>query len=192
MIKRNPEAEKDPGHVFHRMHKAIKWPKDAVYTYRNQQGSPWEFTTRQDILQEKKERINHNLWMKREHDATKRRAAYVWVFWCPGINHFVYRGWWLYIIAKGIDCGKYLENEEKTVSNLLELFPLVPSTLFGPPDMEQWKMEFVKKYKCGMRSGKPQGKAPIWVEVKGCRIVKIIGRGQWKNSSRRHEGIQRI
>lgn len=157
------------------------WPDDAVSACREHMYAPWEFTTKADIRQKRRERMEHHLWWKREYGVTQIRPLYVWVFWCPGVSGIFYRGWWLYIIGiGGVDYGgKYLGQDTEKVRRLMELFPLVEPKLFDSPDLRKWKAEFVKCYKRGYWCGKPQGKSPIWAEVKGSRIVRIISRAEW-------------
>ena len=40
-------------------------------------------------------------------------------------------------------------------------------------------VEFAKRYQRGRRGGKPQGKVPVWVEVKDGYIKKILTRAEW-------------
>ena len=122
--------------------------------------------------------------IRSDYDVTYRRPLYAWVFWCPGINNFIFRGWWIDLVGRDIDFScKYFEGT-KMCSKLMELFPLVEPTLVGQPDIEKWKAEFVKRYKKGCWCGKPQGKAPIWAEVKGNSIVRILGRAEWPEANR--------
>lgn len=158
----------------------IIWPEDAVSAYREHQFAPWKFTTRADILHKKRERMEQHLWLKREYGVTHRQPVYVWVFWCPGFFGFAYRGWWIYLIGNnGIESGKYIERDTKTISRLMELFPLIEPTLYGPPCLEKWKKEFVKRYQRGSWCGKPQGKSPVWAEVRGDTIEKLLERAEW-------------
>lgn len=123
------------------------------------------------VMERRRQQQRARLKQKRSnYDVIERKPLYVWVFWCPGIGGFAYRGWWLYIVGRGIDSGKYLERDTRTVLRLMELFPL------GTPDIEKWKMEFVKRYQRGCWCGKPQGKALIWAEVKGSYIKNILCR----------------
>lgn len=156
------------------------WPDNAVSASREHRYSPWKFTYKVDILKRKQERMEHHLWWKREYGVTQRRPLYVWVFWCPGVGGFAFRGWWLYLIGRGI--SSYKDLSRKVVSRLMELFPLVESTLYGPPDIGQWMIEFAKRYQRGSWCGKPQGKSPVWAEVRGNRIEKILGRAEWSRA----------
>lgn len=154
------------------------WPDDAVSAYRKHMYAPWEFTLKSDILQRKRECMEHNLWWKRESGTVHKLPLYVWVFWCPGINDFFFKGWYTYFIGRGISYGLHRRNKE-TVSRLMELFPLVEPSLFGPPRLDEWMAEFVKQYQRGYWCGKRQGKSPIWAEVEGSRIKKLLGRAEW-------------
>jgi hypothetical protein len=157
------------------------WPEDAVSAYREHIYDPWQFITKTDILQRKREKMKNRLWMKREYGVTQRRALYVQVFWRPGFFGFAYRGWWITLVGIDIDFGcKYFQWKDMC-QNLLDLFPLIDKPLFGPDwrDWERWKKEFVKKYQRGYWCGKPQGKAPVWAEVQGRYVQRILSRAQW-------------
>ncbi|KKN74455.1 hypothetical protein LCGC14_0390750 [marine sediment metagenome] len=160
----------------------IVWPEDAVSAYRDHMGQPWKFTTKADILRGKRERMEQNLRRKREYGIIHRRPLYVWVFWCPGVGIF-FRGWWIALIGRGYERCRYLERDKIKISSLMKLFPLVEPTLYGPPDIREWKREFVKRYQRGTWCGKPQGKAPIWAEVQGSSIERILGRAEWPNKT---------
>ena len=161
-------------------------PEDAVSAYHGSMYEPYEYTTKADILKRKRESMESRLRIKREYGLTHRRPLYVWVFWCPGAFGFAYRGWWLYLIGRGISTSKYFERSTMC-STIMSLFPIVEPNLFGPPDIEQWKAEFVRRYQRGLWCGKPQGKAPIWVEVKGDCIERILGRAKWHKSYEKEE-----
>ncbi len=158
----------------------LVWPEDAVSAYRKYMYAPWEFTYKSDILRRKIEKMEEHLYWKRERDIIYRKPLYIWVFWCPGINGLIYRGWWLYLeglnISEALDFRRF---HEKLISEIMELFPLVDKPLFGKPDLEDWKGEFVKRYPCGRWGGRPQGKAPVWAEVQGSSVLKILGRAEW-------------
>ncbi len=158
------------------------WPEDAVSAYRKHIYAPWTFTLKSDILRRKREDMERSLRRKREDEVIHRRALYVWVFWCPGISG-CFEGWWLYLIGRGFETSKYFEHDSKRVARLMELFPLIEPTLFGSPDIRKWKMEFVRCYQKGRWCGKPQGKAPIWVEIKNNYIFNILGRAEWPSSN---------
>ena len=156
-------------------------PEDAVSAYQRSMYEPYKYTTKDDILREKRKYMEQHLWLKREAGVIYRRPAYVWVFWCCGVSGLFYKGWWIYLIGRGISTSKYF-TQSPLFFRILELFPLVERNLFGHSDINKWKAEFVKRYQRGYWGGKPQGKAPIWVEVKEGRIERILGRGQWHKS----------
>ncbi len=156
------------------------WPDDAVSARQDDIYAPWQFTTTGDLLRERRETMDRNLRRKREYRVSQRRALYIWVFWCPGVSGVFYRGWWTYIIGRDVEYGdKYQNARDAVIERLMKLFPLVEPTLFGPPDFDKWMAEFVKRYQRGKWCGKPQGKAPIWCEVYGGEITKILERAEW-------------
>ena len=81
----------------------------------------------------------------------------------------------MYLIGRDVESGKYFEGSELCL-RVMELFPITES-LF--PDIEKWKAEFVKRYERGYWCGKPQGKTPIWAEIQGTNIKRILGRAEW-------------
>jgi hypothetical protein len=180
VVARNKEAELDEGHIFHGLHKSIPWPEDGITAYRSHPGAQWTFTTIADVLACKREKMENNLRHKREYDTVKRVPLYVWVFFCPGINFFIFRGWWLYLKGLNYCDGKYLERDTELVKSIMKMFPLVEGNLFGHGDIEKWKQEFVKKYPAKNKwGGKPQGKSPVWAEFKNGRFIRLIERAEW-------------
>jgi hypothetical protein len=178
------------------------WPDDAVEASRKHIYAPWEFVTKADVRRSRQERMKRILWWKREYGVVRRRALYVWVFRCPG---WVYEGWYTYLIGTNISCAlNFRGNNESLIARLMELFPLVgptrllfedrsggpaasaPASSFrrqergGLPDLDKWMAEFVKRYQRGTWCGRPQGKSPVWAEVEGTHIKRIIGRAEWR------------
>jgi len=142
-------------------------------------------TTFADIGREKRERQADILHRIRTFSCEESvRPMYVWVFWCPGIGGFAYRGWWTYLIWRGGDSGKYLDRDEKIVRQLMELFPMGEPTLFGSASTHrQWQVHFAKVFCCRNPDGTPrkhagriQGKALLWAEFNGAHLHRIIGR----------------
>ena len=174
----------DKSNPLNRLQLSIDWPEGAVSAHQNHPGDTWKFKTKSDILREKRETMENNLRLKREDGVVERKALYVWVFWCPGVDGFFYRGWWLYLIGKDYESDKYLERHTKIISQLMELFPLVEPGMFDGPDIEQWKKKFAKQYQRGIRSGKPQGKAPVWAEMKNGTLERILSRDEWPGGRR--------
>ena len=164
-----------PGNITERM---LSWPEDAVSASRRFPGEPWEFTYKSDILKAKRERMEQSLRNKREIGRVERRALYVWVFWCPGIGGFAFRGWWTYLV--GIGGKRYHGHGVKgnvageLMDKVMELFPVAnPLPLFGPVDLHDWKPLFATQYQHGLWCGKPQGKAAVWAMVEGERVLTI-------------------
>jgi hypothetical protein len=167
----------------------LVWPDDAVSASRKHMYAPWEFVTKADIRRRRQERMKSILWWKREYGVVQRRPLYVWVFRCPG---WVYEGWYTYLIGTNIECAlNFRGYAESLIAQLMQLFPLVepPRLLFedksgGSPDLDNWMAEFVKRYQRGTWCGKPQGKAPVWAEVEGTRIRRILGRAEWPEKNK--------
>lgn len=157
----------------------IIWPDDAVSASRRHRYAPWVFTTKADVRRQRQERMKRILYWKREDGVVQRRALYVWVFWCPGVGGFAFKGWWTYIIGIGVSYGGKYIHGGGMIAEAMKLYPLVEPTLYGPPDLDRWMAEFVKRYQKGKWCGKPQGKAPVWAEVEGTRIKRILGRAEW-------------
>jgi len=134
------------------------------------------------VMERRRERQRIRLEQKRSsYDVIERKPLYVWVFWCPGISGVFFRGWWTYLVGLGRDYhgGGYKGNVEGgLMDELLRLFPLTEPDLFET-NWDEWMKRFVKKYHRGTWCGKPQGKVPVWAEVSGGRIERILGRAEW-------------
>jgi len=153
-------------------------PEVALYesdgTFRR--AVTWEM-----VMERRRQRQKAELTHKRYDYSIKRKPLYVWVFWCPGINDFIYRGYWTYLVGlggyyHGGGCKGDLDGE--LLEQVIELFPLVEKDLFGNFDYDLWMRRFIVKYERGMWGGKPQGKAPVWAEVGGSRVEKILSRAE--------------
>ena len=176
--RRAKEYLKSVGHDIDRMPKLI-WPDDAVSASQEHPYAPWEFMTRSDVLRARKERMQHHLWWKRDYGTTEIRALYVCVFWCPGISG-IFEGWWTYFFGIGRDYrgnGYKGDVAGRQLDEVMKLFPLVDRPLFLDwRYYDEWQKQFVKKYPARKKwCGKPQGKAPIWAEVEGNQVIKILG-----------------
>ena len=179
--KRAKEYLKSAGYDLERIQPLI-WPEDAISAHRDSIYEPWQFTTKSDVYKAKQKRMESHLWWKREYEVICRKPLYLWVFWCPGINDFFYKGWWIYLIGNGgISESVKLDKNDKIGSQIMRLFPLVETTLFQDnySYVKKWKSKFVKQYHRGKWCGKPQGKAPVWAEVEGRKIVNILCKTQW-------------
>lgn len=174
--RRAREHLKSAGYDVDRIQPLV-WPDDAVSAHRKHRYAPWEFVTNADVRRQRQKRMESILWWKREYGVVRRMPLYVWVFRCPG---WVFGGWYTYIIGTNISFALNFRGYAKSmIAQLMQLFPLIEPTLFGPPDLDKWMAEFVKRYQRGTWCGKPQGKAPVWAEVEGTHIKRIIGRAQW-------------
>ena len=128
--------------------------------------------------------------IRSDYNITYRKPLYVWVFWCPGISNSsgvptilsCFRGWWIYFVGHGCDYrgGGYKGNIEGTLfDEIMKMFPVEnPHPLYAL-DEDEWMQLFAKQYQRGKWCGKPQGKAPIWAEVRGESVEKILGRAKW-------------
>jgi len=174
-------------------------PADAVSASRQASlgnyYAPWEYTTEKDMQRnrcEKRRQRRKYLRHERESGITRLRRAYVWVFYCPGISG-IFEGWWTYIIGPGFEHGGKFCEDSDLILRAMELFPVVEPALIDVKEdwkqRERWMIEFAKRYQRGCRGGKPQGKAPIWGEVKGNRIERILGRAQWPKHKEKNENI---
>ena len=166
-------------------------PEDAVSAdKKGGMYGNWVFTTKGDILRKKRERMEQNLRFKREYGVIHRRPLYVWVFFVPGL---LFGGWWTYIIGRDVSHGGKCCRDSDLILRAMELFPVVGQTLFALQEdwkeRERWMIEFAKRYQRGYWGGKPQGKAPIWGEVKGNSIERILGRAQWPKHKGKNENI---
>jgi len=145
--------------------------------------------TWEKVMERRRQRQRTELERKRSnYDVVYSKPLYVWVFWCPGINNFFFKGWWTYFVGFGHEYhgGGFKGNVVGELwYELLRLFPLLEANLFETQEEwrknEEWMKRFVKKYRRGTRCGRPQGKALVWAEVYGSRIVKILGKAEWPN-----------
>lgn len=161
----------------------LDWPEGAVSACREHMYAPWQYTTKADIRRKRQKDAKEVLWLKREYKVIHKRAAYVWVFWCPGISG-CFRGWWTYLKGNGFDHGGTHQTDSDLILEAMRMFPVVEPSLFDVGEdwevREKWMIEFAKYYQRGVWCGKPQGKAPIWVEVKENNIEKILGHAGWR------------
>ena len=134
------------------------------------------------VMERRRQRQVVKLEQRRsDYDVTYKKPLYVWVFWCPGVGGFAFRGWWTYFVGLGRDYhgGGYKgEADGKLKDDLLRLFPLTGPNLFET-NWDEWMKRFVKKYRRGTWCGKPQGKSPVWAEVQGGRIKRLLGMAEW-------------
>lgn len=133
-----------------------------------------------DVKQRRRKRQKEILARKRSsYDQIQKKPLYVWVFWCPGISG-IFEGLWTYFVGVGRDYrgnGYKGQVDGHLFDEVMRLFS-VRNSLF-PVSRNQWEEEFVKNYTRGEHCGRPQGKAPIWAEVQGSSVVKILGRAEW-------------
>jgi len=156
------------------------WPDDAVSAYQEHTYAPWKFTTKDDIKRKRQENAKRVLYWKRDSGIIRRKPVYVWVFWVPG---WLFGGWWTYLIGRGVEHGGKYQTNSDLILQAMKMFPVVESTLFdveeGWKEREKWMIAFAKRYQRGARAGKPQGKAPIWAEIQGNQIIRLLDRAEW-------------
>ena len=135
----------------------FNWPKEIAFV-ENGKRVTW--------AQLKAERVERQRKHLREVEATRcpvRHAAYVWVFYQPGIFGFAFMGWWLYVRTATQSWGFSFRSFENGITTLdiMRQFPcgVLPAT----ENFEQWKMAFAKEH---WRPGrfKKQGLLPVWIE----------------------------
>jgi len=112
-------------------------------------------TTYTEIGERKKQKQRDNIERKHRSD-TEIRAAYLWVFWCPG---FAFMGWWAYLKGLGWESNKW--NAHWVASQGMRLFP--EPQLFSTED--SWKEWFASNFRKGSWAREPQGKAKVWVRL---------------------------
>lgn len=166
---------------------------DAAVVEIDHPGAKPRVTTWQDLGREKRERQAKSLrWRREGCGRTERRALYVWVFHCPGVDGVAYYGWWTYLVGRGIsiqvrDLRDY-SGEMRLREPIMRLFPVRPG-LFAE-SLYDWMPLFARKYCVRRPDGKPrlhagriQGKAMIWADVTGNCFERIIGRAYLPNPS---------
>lgn len=185
----------------------IVWPEDALSAHRDHAGQPWKFTTKVDIRRQRQEDAKQTLQRIRKDGAMRRVPLYVWVFHCPGIfgadeiiepldttdlrsvhTTGIMGGWYTYLIGQNMGqeislALNFRGDWQKMIDRVMELFPLVKATtLFDGPDFDEWMLLFVERYPKGLWCDVPQGKAPVWAEVEGGQVKRILGRAKWRSN----------
>ena len=93
-----------------------------------------------------------------------RHAAYVWVFYQPGLFGFAYQGYWLAIRTLNHTWTLGFKGGCSIGIGIVDIMKMFPCG-FLPliENYEKWKKEFIRQY---YRPGrfKKQGMVPVWVE----------------------------
>lgn len=170
--------------------RAFDWPQGAVSARRNMDGSV-AFTTRDDLLRARREQMERCLWAKRECGVVSRRALSLWVFWCPGLAGFAFRGWWAYLQGVGGRevCGGGVKGNVAgaMLAELMQMFPVPNPHPLLPLSPYEWKPLFARHYQRGRHCRRPQGRAAIWADMRGDQVQRLLGPAQ----GARHGGAQR-
>ena len=140
-----------------------KWPREWAMIVDHKP------VTWADIHRKRAERDKRNIARKRE-PRTQRHAAYIWVFYQPGLFGFAYMGWWLYIRTVN---ESYAVDFRGLNSDLaLKIMRLVPCGILPAiENFEQWKEAFATEYHRPGRF-KQQGLLAGWATVQdGNRVI---------------------
>lgn len=167
--------------------KPIEWPDDAVSAHREDCRDPWQFVTKGDIRRRRRKEAKDQLTMIREDGLVERRAMRLVVYYFPGYFTFgAFQGW--YTALHGVNDFEYFSNwkyrfDKEIINQIMKMFPLVERGLWCDKDtFESWMKKFVKEHPIRVRRKdmvKIIGSAPVWVEVKGSKVIKILEVGQW-------------
>lgn len=135
------------------------WPKDLACVVNGERITYLQIKERKIMKQRK------HLEKVLRHDGPVRHAAYVWVFYQPGLLGFAYQGYWLSIWTLR-HTWTFRFRLDEMVSGLstidvMRMFPCGYLPLIE--NFEYWKEAFVRKY---LRPGrfKKQGLVMGWVE----------------------------
>jgi hypothetical protein len=135
------------------------WPKEIALIDSGRR------VTFAELKAQRVERQTRHLRKVEAVEAPVRHAAYVWVFYQPGLFGFAYMGWWLYIRALTYDWAFSFRSFEAglTTLDIMRQFPC--GVLPLEQNFEQWKPAFAKAH---WRPGRfpKQGLLPGWVECK--------------------------
>lgn len=144
--------------------KECQWPKEVAMIRFG------KFITYADLGREKKEKQRRQLQEKLRYYGPVRYAAYLWVFFCPGISGFL-RQYYLYLwtlknnwaldFRRDWQCD-FERDDIISVGSAMRMFPC--GLLAIPQNFELWKEEFAKRYRRPGRF-KKQGLIPGWLEL---------------------------
>jgi hypothetical protein len=135
------------------------WPKEIACIING------ERVTYAELKKAKSERQRRRLQSILENVESVRHAAYVWVFYQPGLFGFAYQGYWLAIRTLK-HCWTFEFRHEPTgdrvkTIDVMAMFPCGCLPLVE--NFEKWKERFVKRYRRPGRFSK-QGLVAVWIE----------------------------
>lgn len=138
-------------------HMGWRWPKDLACIV-NGERITWA-QLKAAKIERQKERLRRIL----EVPHAVRQAAYIWVFYQPGLFGFAYQGYWLAIRTLN---HTWTFNFRDHMNGLqpIDIMKMIPCGVLPlEENFEKWKEAFVKKY-CRPGRFKRQGMIPGWVE----------------------------
>ena len=105
----------------------------------------------------------------------RRRAAFIWAFYQPGLFGCAYMGWWAYLRVCGHPSAMKLQwntvnGHDLLARRCMELFPC--GFLPLSENFDAWKEAFGIQYRRPGRF-KKQGLAPVWITYSEGRITHI-------------------
>ena len=136
-------------------------PQGVAYAVSNGRNG-LRMITYADLLKERKARQARHLAHVTAVPRT-RWAAFVWVFWTPGLCGFAYRGWWAYLRTLSGDTALDFRGfNRELIQQAMLMFPcgIFPQAEY----FELWKEAFAAEHRRPGRF-KKQGLAPVWVQV---------------------------
>ncbi len=134
----------------------VHWPQEIALL---EDGKP---VTWADIHKARTKHQNKRLWWKREYGVNQKRAAYIWVFYQPGLFGFAYAGWHLYI--RTLNNSWWIRHNHYDDTLMLDIMRRFPCGIIPVREnFNQWKEAFAKTYSRPGRF-KKQGLVLGWVE----------------------------
>jgi hypothetical protein len=138
----------------------FKWPKDLACIVNGERITYAQLKAKR--IAEQKERLRR---METE-PRPERRAAFVWVFYQPGLFGFCFEGYWLAIrTLKHTWTFGFRGSEDRSGLKTIDIMRMLPCGFLPlQENAEKWKEKFVKTYSRPGRFRK-QGMVAGWVET---------------------------
>lgn len=137
-------------------HMGLKWPKEVAFIQDGKRVS-WA-----EVKSIRIDRQARHLREVTRWEGSVRHAAFVWVFYQPGLFGFAYMGWWLYLRTLHHDWKFDLRLARQGLSalDIMRRFPC--GVLPMEENFEAWKTAFATQNSRPGRFRK-QGLLPVWV-----------------------------